>query len=138
MSALIGQFKTFYRDLRQLPFEQFGQIYADDVIFRDPVGQLRSAAALMSYLESSCQQLQFGQFEYLDELVDADTAYIKWNMQFSHPKYRDGVHTLRGMSHLQFGDRIHYHEDVYDLGQMVYEHVPVMGSAVRWLKRRLM
>ena len=33
--------------------------------------------------------------------------------------------------------KLTYHEDIYDLGEMLYEHVPLMGTIIKWLKRRL-
>jgi esterase/lipase superfamily enzyme len=137
VDQLITQFKQFYGDLTQLPVDQFNRLYTDDVIFRDPVHELRGGAELLSYLEPLCRGLEFGRFEYLDELVQGDTAYIKWNMNFRNPKLGERIQSVRGMSHIQFNDRIYYHEDVYDLGAMLYEHVPVVGKITRWLKYRL-
>jgi hypothetical protein len=73
----------------------------------------------------------------LDQLVGKDSAYIKWNMYFSHPKLGKETHVVRGMTQIQFTDRIYYHEDVYDMGQMIYEHVPVIGWAVKRLRKRM-
>ncbi len=137
MPAVIERFKGFYRDLSQLQVPEFDKIYADDVIFRDPVHEIRGAADLLGYMEALCERVEFCQFEYLDELVTADKAYIKWNMNFRHPSLGQATHTVRGVSHIQFSDRVYYHEDVYDMGQMLYEHLPVLGGATRWLKRRL-
>ena len=45
--------------------------------------------------------------------------------------------TIRGITHLKYTKRIYYHEDCYDLGALVYEHVPVLGGITRSLKSRL-
>ncbi|NHO64498.1 nuclear transport factor 2 family protein [Aestuariicella hydrocarbonica] len=134
---VIVQFKELYRNLSHLPVDRFALVYADNIIFRDPVHELRGAADVLGYLETLCERVEFCQFEYLDELIGDDKAYIKWNMNFRHPSLGKEVHSVRGMSHIEFTDRIHYHEDVYDLGEMLYEHIPVLGSATRFLKRRL-
>ena len=34
-------------------------------------------------------------------------------------------------------DKVVYHRDYIDLGQMLYENVPVLGAIIRWLKRRI-
>ena len=34
-------------------------------------------------------------------------------------------------------DKVYYQQDQYDLGAMIYEHIPVIGPVVRFLKRRL-
>ena len=58
-------------------------------------------------------------------------------MVFAHPKLGSKPVFVRGISHIEFSDRIDFHEDSYDLGEMLYDHVPVLGSGTRWLKRRL-
>ncbi|NHN36099.1 nuclear transport factor 2 family protein [Pseudomaricurvus alcaniphilus] len=134
---LLDEFKALYRELGPVNTRSFNRVYHDNVKFKDPVHEVHSAASLLTYMEDMCQTLDFCKFEYLDELVAADAAYIKWNMNFRHPRLGDKTHTVRGMSHIQFDDRIYFHEDVYDLGQMVYEHVPVLGGMTRWVKARL-
>ncbi|MGH1371049.1 MAG: nuclear transport factor 2 family protein [Cellvibrionaceae bacterium] len=137
MDQLVVQFKSFYRDLVNLPGNQFGQIYADDVIFRDPIIRIRGGADLLSYVEPLGKAISYGRIEYLDELVNANSAYIKWNLNFRHPKFGDRMMTMRGMTHIQFDQKIHYHEDIYDASSILYEPLPLLGPVTRWLKSRL-
>ncbi|WP_185232887.1 nuclear transport factor 2 family protein [Teredinibacter franksiae] len=133
----VVQFKNFYRELVTVKLDEMGSLYDEDVIFRDPVHQIRGVNSLHAYMSSVSQNLNYCRFEYLDQLVAESTAYIKWNMYFSHPKLTQRHLVVRGISHIEFGQRIHYHEDIYDLGEMLYENVPLVGLATRWLKRRL-
>ncbi len=134
---LIDRFKDFYRDVKHPKLGSIDQVYADDVLFKDPVHELRGAEALHTYLSEMSVNVQSGRFEYLDQIVSDDMAYIKWNMHFKHPRLGKDTITVRGMSQVQFHDRIYFHEDVYDLGQLIYEHVPLLGSVVKGLKKRL-
>ena len=34
-------------------------------------------------------------------------------------------------------DRVVYHRDYYDMGEMVYEHVPVLKRVIHYIKKRL-
>ena len=34
-------------------------------------------------------------------------------------------------------DRVVYHRDYYDMGEMVYEHVPVLKRVIYYIKKRL-
>lgn len=135
--ALIERFKAFYKDVKHPRLDGIGEVYSSHVKFRDPVHQIQGIAELHAYLSDMCESVGSGRFEFLDQLVGTDTAYIKWNMYFQHPKLGKETHVVRGMSQIQFDDRIYYHEDVYDMGQMIYEHVPMMGWAVRKLRTRL-
>ncbi|MGV6806592.1 MAG: nuclear transport factor 2 family protein [bacterium] len=134
---LIDKFKAFYKDIKNPPLDDIESIYTADVVFRDPVHEIRGIDRLHTYMTDLCANLNYGRFEFLDQLVGDDRAYIKWNMHFSHPRLGSSNIEVRGVSQIIFSDRIHYHEDIYDLGEMLYEHVPLLGSSTRWLKRRL-
>jgi hypothetical protein len=46
--------------------------------------------------------------------------------------------TLDGTTQLGVdGDIIIYHKDYYDLGEMVYEHVPILGFIIKKIKGKL-
>ena len=136
-NELIERFKAFYKDVKNPRLDAIGYVYASHVKFRDPVHQVQGLAELHAYLSEASENVVSGRFEFLDQLVGKDSAYIKWNMYFSHPKLGKETHVVRGMTQIQFTDRIYYHEDVYDMGQMIYENVPVIGWAVKRLRKRM-
>ncbi|TDO95849.1 nuclear transport factor 2 family protein [Marinomonas balearica] len=134
---LVEKFKAFYEDVQHPQLEMIGELYAPSVRFKDPVHELQGIEFVHAYLMEMSANVEYGRFEYLDQLVDEDKAYIKWNMYFRHPKLGNEIHEVRGMTQIQFTDRIYFHEDVYDMGQLIYEHIPVMGTFVKMLKKRL-
>lgn len=136
-SLLIERFKAFYLDVKHPKLDKIDDVYTEDVLFKDPVHELRGAENLHAYLSEMCANVHSGRFEYLDQIVSENTAYIKWNMHFKHPKLGNNTITVRGISQVQFNERIYFHEDVYDLGQLIYEHVPLLGAVVKGLKKRL-
>ncbi len=136
-SLLIERFKAFYLDVKHPQLDKIDDVYTEDVLFKDPVHELRGAENLHAYLSEMCVNVHSGRFEYLDQIVSENTAYIKWNMHFKHPKLGNQTITVRGISQVQFNERIYFHEDVYDLGQLIYEHVPLLGAVVKGLKKRL-
>ena len=40
-------------------------------------------------------------------------------------------------THLDVYKRQNYHRDYFDMGEFIYERVPVLGSVIRAIKRRL-
>ena len=34
-------------------------------------------------------------------------------------------------------DKVYRHRDYFDAGALLYEHVPLLGRVIRWLKRRM-
>lgn len=136
-NPLIDRFKACFENLHQADLSQFSDIYASDILFRDPVHEVHGLGELEEYMTSICRDLSECRFEFLDELATEQAAYIKWIMHFRHPRMANRLISVRGVSHLKFSERIDYHEDLYDMGAMLYEQLPLLGSVTRWLKLRL-
>jgi hypothetical protein len=51
----------------------------------------------------------------------------------------DGRETRRfqGVSHMKVRDRIYEERDYFDLGEAVYDHVPVVGWLTRFVRSRI-
>jgi hypothetical protein len=136
-TPVLEHFKDYFRFLHQSDLSRLREIYADRIVFKDPVHDIRGLVELEDYFTSMCADLSDCRFEYLDEVVGVDAAYIKWVMHFRHPRLRNRLISVRGVSHLKFSDKIEYHEDFYDMGAMLYEQLPVLGNVTRWLRLRL-
>ncbi len=136
-SPLIERFKDYFRVLHESDLSQLRTIYADNIVFKDPVHEIRGLVELEDYFTSMCADLSDCRFEYLDELVTDDAAYVKWMRHFKHPRLGNRLISVRGVSHLKIGDKIEFHEDFYDMGAMLYEQLPVLGNVTRWLRMRL-
>lgn len=134
---LLNDFKQLYQTLDESSIARLDQVYASGVKFKDPVHDIEGVVALQDYLSAQAEGLTECRFEYLDELIGDNSAYIKWIMRFRHEKLGNRLISVRGVSHLHFNDKIDFHEDVYDMGAMLYDQIPVLGRLTRWLKARL-
>jgi len=135
---VLQQLKAFYAAFSADKLEVLDSLYTSDVEFRDPVHVLHGCLALKHYLRQMASKLRDYHMRYIDEVVAGNAACLTWEMDYSHPQLNGGrLITVRGMSQLKFTDKIYYHEDCYDLGALVYEHVPVLGFVTRQLKHRL-
>jgi hypothetical protein len=137
INNLVERFKATFADTVAMDVNSLGSLYSKDIVFKDPIHEISGLANLKTYMSDLCGNLDACRFVYLDEVIGEGKAYIKWEMHFSHPSLKKGIHVVRGVSHIQFDSRIHYQEDVYDMGAMIYENVPVFGKVVSWLKQRL-
>lgn len=137
-SILIADLKRFYQHMDASRLQGLSDLYTADIEFRDPVHTIHGLLGLKHYFHNLMLNTQDCSFSFIDELVGEDTAYLSWEMQFSHTALSGGKPiTVRGMSQLRFSDKIFYHEDCYDMGAMLYEQLPVLGNVTRWLKHRI-
>ena len=138
-AALIERFKTFYQHMLETEWAELDTIYDQNVIFCDPIHRVEGRQALYRYFDELCHDLTHCHFDFLDQIILPNKAYLKWDMHFVHPKLGSQKSiTVRGVTQLQFRDSgIYYHEDIYDMGAMLYENIPLFGGGVRWLKHRL-
>jgi hypothetical protein len=134
---LFEQFKHFYKDLKAVNPVKLHDLYHDKVIFKDPVHELHGLDNLDHYFSESIGNLKSCQFVFLDQLVTDEAASIKWHMFYQHPKLGNEELVLRGMTHILFDTKIYFHEDSYDLGSMIYDHLPVLGRITRLIKKKM-
>lgn len=114
-------------------------LYTEDVEFTDPLHHIEGRDPLMRYYEDMLANVQTCRFEVTQRLREGDEAFIAWTLHLAHPRLARG-HLLRisGCSQLTFrDDRVCRHRDHFDAGAMLYEHVPLLGMMIRWLKRRV-
>ena len=64
---------------------------------------------------------------------------MTWTMKFTSSKMNKGKPiSVDGITMLVIeNDKITYHRDYYDLGQMLYENVPLLGLIIKRIKRSL-
>ena len=141
MVPLLQRLKGLYADFLLADPRKIGEIYAENVIFRDPVHELRGLPAMRDYFTGMATNLRECRFEFDQTLVNDNQVSLWWTMYYRHPRLSGGKPlTLRGASLLAIDselDRIVEHEDIYDLGAMVYEQIPVLGGVVKIVKTRL-
>jgi len=135
---LLQDFKAFYLERSPASLERLDRLYTQDIEFRDPLHAIHGILAFKSYLKGVYAGPTDIRFEYLDEHCDEHWASITWVATYRHGALGGGrTLTLRGTTQIRFTDRIFYQEDFFDVGAMVYQHLPVLGTVVRYINRRI-
>jgi hypothetical protein len=136
--ALVQRLKSLYEHFGPETPARLETVYTADIEFRDPVHTLHGSLALRHYFRKMAGNLSHYRIRYIDELVGANAAYLTWEMEYAHRSIKGGsCITLRGMTHLKFTDKVYFHEDTYDMGALLYEHLPGLGLVTQLLKRRM-
>jgi len=135
--AFIDRFKAYYRELHDSDPSQLQALYAGSVVYRAPSRQLRGLVELEDYHALLLEDFECCRFEFLDEIIGENTAYLKWIMHAGHPRASDPRRSVRGVSHLKWSERIHFQEDFYDTERVPREQAPLVDNVRRWLRPRL-
>ena len=139
MSDFLRQFAQDFAGLNKDNLDRLGQLYSDDALFCDPLHEVRGLANMQRYfaeMYANVSELRFD-FYGFDQGRDGE-GYLRWTMSYRHPRLAGGqLIRVEGCSHLLWQDKVYRHRDYFDAGSLLYEHLPLLGSAIRWLKRRL-
>ncbi|GGD66270.1 nuclear transport factor 2 family protein [Lacimicrobium alkaliphilum] len=137
---MISVFCKFYENLNASSLAELNTVYTQNVRFIDPVGEHNGLEALHSYFDNLLENCTTCHFTLHQTQLVEQHGFVTWTMAFSHPKLINGkTLCLEGCSEIRFSadQKVCFQRDYYDLGAMLYEHLPVLGPAIKWLKRRL-
>jgi ketosteroid isomerase-like protein len=136
----MDNFLKTYQRLNAGNLELLDDIYSDNVRFVDPAHEIEGLDQLRKYFAGLYANVTSIDFAFLREMRLGDEGYVQWRMTFSHRRLKGGRPVkVEGATYLQFDltGKVCFHRDFFDLGEMLYEHLPLLGSVVVALKRRL-
>ena len=134
------KFLDIYRNLNAKNLHLLKEVYAEEVRFIDPAHEIVGLKALTSYFGKMYENIEPPRFRFAHYLAGESEGYVQWEMEFSHPKLGGGkAITVPGTSFVRFDNsgKVFFHRDYFDLGAMLYEHLPVLGRIISSIKRRL-
>lgn len=118
--------------------DRFERFYASNAWFKDPFNEVHGVAAIRAIFRHMFESLQQPRFFIRDVIVQHDQCFISWDFEF-RTRRMDKLQTIRGASHLRFDTdgRVESHRDYWDAAEELYEKLPLIGSLMRWLRRRV-
>lgn len=133
------RFLSAYSEFDARLIQNLPHIYHENAVFIDPVHRVDGIGGIESYFSKLLPSLNYCRFIFEDIVETDDIVFVSWVMEFSHQKLARGEEiSVKGTSRLVFNnEKIISHIDYYDMGAMLYEHVPVLGRVVIWLRKRL-
>lgn len=133
--------QTFFRTLSQENLGIVDEFYAPQVDFVDPINALKGRETLKAYYERMYKHLTSIRFEFGEVITQGANVFATWTMKFAAPGLNGG-HPIRveGSTHLRYdapSGKVVYHRDYFDMGAFAYEHLPVLGWTVHFIRRRM-
>ncbi|WP_168426591.1 nuclear transport factor 2 family protein [Erwinia amylovora] len=137
--AALKQQVAFYQRLDASQLSMLAAIYHPDIRLCDPVGEHQGLAVVERYFAALLKNMRYCRFVVTLTREFDDDALLLWRMEYAHPRLQGGAdQTLEGSSYLQLRDgKVVFQRDYYDMGAMIYEKLPLVGAAVRLVRKRL-
>lgn len=140
MSEFLQGFARDFAALDKHNLERLGQLYSDDIRFTDPLHEVQGLPQVRRYfaeLYANVSELKFNVHGF--DASGEGQGYLRWTMTYRHPRLQGGQPIqVEGCSHLLWrDDKVYRHRDYFDAGALLYEHLPLLGRVIHWLKGRL-
>jgi hypothetical protein len=137
--AAMARFRDFFKRVTPASIrEKTAGLYAEDVWFNDTLKTLHGRAAVEAYFLKTMDHVDLFQTEVNDVARSGGNFYVRWTMDIRFKGAKEPVRTM-GVSLLRFDreGRAVLHQDFWDSGAGFYEHLPVLGGVMRWIKSKI-
>jgi ketosteroid isomerase-like protein len=135
-TGIINTFKAFFSQMNLDELSALENIYSKDIVFKDPVHELRGIEELRRYYTRLNSNLISGSIMFSEEAISGSTVYLSWEMHLKLRRPRKELR-LQGVSMLIVQDTVVFQRDFFDAGELFYEQVPVLGSFIRFIKKQI-
>lgn len=137
-SKWVNEFINVYNSLNINNLNTLEAIYHNDIHFEDPLHKVNGRKNLISYFEKMYTNVNHCHFEITHHFSCENEAALYWEMTYRHPSLNKGKNiVVNGHSRLKVVDRkVIYHRDYFDLGNLLYQHIPLLGGLISWINNR--
>lgn len=134
----ITRIVTLFEQLTPADIDRLGQFYTADARFKDPFNEVQGVPAIQQVFRHMYASLHEPRFVVRDVIVQGDQCFLSWDFVFRFKRFSNELQTVRGGSQLQLDPigLITQHRDYWDAAEELYEKLPLIGSLMRWLKKR--
>lgn len=139
-STALERIVQFFETLSPQSLPQIAQIYTSNAHFKDPFNEVQGLSAIEAIFAHMFATLEAPRFVIQDSVQQGAQCFLTWDFEFRFKKTQpEKTQTIHGASHLLLDaqGRIHLHRDYWDAAEELYEKLPLLGTAMRWLKRRV-
>lgn len=127
----------FFESVSRSSVQDIPQLYSADAYFKDPFNEVRGQPAITAIFEHMFEQVDEPTFKIKRSILQDEDAFIVWDFSFRLKGTCTPI-TIHGSSHLGFNaaHQVIYHRDYWDTVEELYEKIPVLGSLMRFIKRK--
>jgi limonene-1,2-epoxide hydrolase len=117
------------------------EVYAKEATFQDPVQEVKGVDSIRSYYIGLYKSVEFIRFEFKRTSEVDDFVTLEWRMHLKSDSINSGNEfTVDGVSLLTFDGpdgKIIAQRDYFDMGEFIYERIPVLNWFIAFIKSKL-
>ena len=135
----LGRLVVFFETLTKTSVADLPLIYAPDARFKDPFNAVQGCAAISAIFSHMFVALEAPRFVVIERIIQGGQCFLTWEFRFRFKNYQQTTEqVILGASHIVFNEQglVSLHRDYWDAAEELYEKLPIVGSVMRWLKRR--
>jgi ketosteroid isomerase-like protein len=139
-SAGLSRLVDYWQTLTPTTVDDIGAVYTDDAFFRDPFNEVTGIEKIRHIFADMFVRLDAPIFKITETIEEPHGALLIWDFTFRLKSLKPGLtRCIHGTSHIRFAadGRVQYHRDYWDAAGELYEQLPLVGSLMRFLKKRL-
>lgn len=135
---VLARFRRFYDEFGPAWIPRLEELYASGFVFADAFHTVHGDFAQMRKYFGRILTLHTTRFITEDDATGRDGSYVRWRWEWKRTG-SDPLRVVPGVTHLRFAadGRITHHTDLFDAASGFYEALPVVGSLLRQIKKRV-
>ena len=113
------------------------EFYDENINFEDPIGSIKGSKKIKAYYQNMYKNVTSIKFDFSEFIEKENTVVGIWKMTVVATGLNGGEPVVvQGNSIIRFSPegKAIYHRDYFDMGEMIYEHVPVVGFILKKIK----
>ena len=139
MEEPVARLVQYYQTITPQTVADLGQYYAADAYFKDPFNEVHDCPSIAQIFEHMFKALTEPRFVVTNQIVQNEQCFLTWEFHFLFKSFQpEKPQIIRGASHLVFSNQglVTFHRDYWDAAEELYEKIPLLGSLMRWIKKR--
>ncbi len=140
MNKRINLIQKIFNEFDGKNLNLLNDFYSQDIVFQDPLHKVEGFSSLQNYYAKIYKNVQSIRFDFQKFVSQDDEVVGFWTMSLKAKGLNQGaLFEVQGVSVFIFNseNKVKYHRDYLDLGEMVYEKIFGLGFVIKKIKTLL-
>jgi steroid Delta-isomerase len=139
-TAAVQRLVNYFENLSPQSVGQLTSLYTPNARFKDPFNEVNGMVAIQGIFAHMFVALTKPRFVITKQILQGEDCFLTWEFRFAFKTYQPGIEQIiLGATHVVFSPNglVCLHRDYWDAAQELYEKLPLVGTLMRWLKKRV-